>query len=189
MHFALCIMLGGAGEGDDAGEVAADEVAHDDHDVDGQDFAALRDKHVGRQHGDVERIGYAVQKAAQYEYGHAEKQRQEFAFSRKLNHRGHDEAASHTHKRAGHESQTETAVEYCVGAVHKRGLRIAHDQGREHASQYVARKNEGQLDKVAPRSDETRHSGVEFPTVVNHGEQSEREQYGSGYAADPKITN
>lgn len=157
---------------DQSVEVAAEEVAKDDGEVEGKDGGP-----VGGEGGDgdaevVEDVGYAVREAAHDEQRYAEEQWEELLLAGKGDGSGHDESATD-----GKEAATEDACIHPgsedVGGCLLQGLgRAAGKQGYEQTADDVAKKDEEQRTDFFAR-DETCRTSVQFEFVVNNSKQSE----------------
>ena len=157
---------------DDTVEVAAEEVAKDDGEVEGEHRGP-----VGGEGGDgdaevVEDVGYAVRETTHDEQRHAEEQWEELLLAGKGDGSGHDESAADGKEAATEDACIHPGSEDVGGCLLLGQGRAAGKQGYEQTADDVAKKDEEQRTDFFAR-DETCRTGVQLQFVVDDSQQSE----------------
>lgn len=157
---------------DQSVEVAAEEVAKDDGEVEGEDGGP-----VGGEGGDgdaevVEDVGYAVGKTTHDEQRYAEEQWEELLLAGKGDGCGHDESAADGKEAATEDACIHPGSEDVGGCLLQRQGRAAGKQRDEQTAYDVAEKDEEQRPHLTA-FDEACRTSVQFEFVVNNSKQSE----------------
>ena len=162
----------------DAVEIAADKVAHDDAQVKDENLGPEYGVKVERHAQIIESVGHTVGEAAHDEERHAEEQREILSFAGEGDGGGHDHAAADSQYAASDGTDGQTAFENLLCRFLERHRTHAGDDGDDEATDDVAQENKEQLSRFTFLN-KACGSGVEFQSVVHHRKQAESEEYGA----------
>lgn len=165
----------------DAVEIAADKVAHDDAQVKDENLGPEDSVKVKRHAQIIECVGHTVGEAAHDEERHAEEQGEILPLSGKGDGGGHDHAASDSQYAASDGTDGQTAFENLLCRFLKGHRTHAGDDGDDETTHDVAQENKEQLSHFTFLN-KACSSGVEFQPVMHHREQTESKKNGADNA-------
>ena len=171
---------------DEAVEVAANEIADDDADVEDQDTQPVVGNERHRYAQIIISVGNTVREAAHDEEWHAEEQRKVLTLAGKGYCRGHDESAAYGKDASLERSDGKSSFEDLLCSVLKWHWRTACNEGYEQAAHDVAKEDEQQASALILLY-EASCACIEAQAIMNHSEQAECEQHGSDDALFGKI--
>ena len=171
---------------DETVEVAADEIADDDADVEDQDTQPVVGNERHRHAQIIISVGNTVREAAHDEEWHTEEQRKVLTLAGKGDCRGHDESAAYGKDASLERSDGKSSFEDLLCSVLKRHWRTACNEGYEQTAHDVAKEDEQQASALILLY-ESCCACIEAQAIVNHSEQAECEQHGSDDALFGKI--
>lgn len=172
---------------DDAVEVAADEVAQHDAEIEDENLGPKDGVEINGNAQIVESVGHTVGKTAHDEERHAKEQREILSLAGESDGGGHNHTAADGQNAAPDRSDGQAAFQNLLCRILKRHGTHAGDDGHNEAADDVAQENKEQLSHFTFFNKAGR-SGVEFQSVVHHREQTESKKDGADDALLRQIT-
>ena len=159
----------------DAVEVAADEIAKDDADIDRQDGRSVGFPEVERHAEVVECICHAVGESTDNEERHAQKERQILFLTGELHGGGHDEATADTEESTFQSSGAESEFEDILSGILDGERSHAGQKGGQKAADDIAQEDKEKSSDLVFLY-ESGCSGIESELISYHCQEAEGEE-------------
>lgn len=157
---------------DQSVEVAAEEVAKDEAEIEWENGAPVGGEGVDGDAEVVEDVGYAVGETTHDEQRHAEEQWEELLLAGKGDGSGHDESAADGKEAATEDACIHPGSEDVGGCLLQWQRRAAGKQWDKQTTDDITKKDEEQCPHLTT-FDEACRTSVQFEFVVNDSKQSE----------------